>query len=87
MFVNDEDEAMSILPDISIISKACGLTINVEKTKVLTTDGTPVSVLLNGVELEQVQHFKYHGSIVQQKKVASSMEILNRIGAASTAFG
>ncbi|EYC46121.1 hypothetical protein Y032_0407g912 [Ancylostoma ceylanicum] len=87
IFANDEDEAMSFLHDISMISKAYGLTINAEKTKVLTTDGTSVSVLLNGVELEQVQHFKYLGSIVQQKKVASSMEILNRIGAASTAFG
>ncbi|EYB84735.1 hypothetical protein Y032_0311g2149 [Ancylostoma ceylanicum] len=87
IFANDEDEAMSILHDISMISKAYGPTINAEKTKVLTTDGTLVSVLLNGVELEQVQHFKYLGSILQQKKVTSSMEILNRIDAASTAFG
>ncbi|EYC40231.1 hypothetical protein Y032_0623g763 [Ancylostoma ceylanicum] len=67
IFANDEDEAISILHDISMISEAYGLTINADKTTILTTDGTPVSVLLNGVELEQVQHFKYLGSIAQQK--------------------
>ncbi|EYB88479.1 hypothetical protein Y032_0246g33 [Ancylostoma ceylanicum] len=78
---------MSIVHDINVISEAYGLTINAEKNEILTTDRTPVSVLLNDVEFKQVQHIKYLGYIVQQKKVASSMKILNRIGAASTAFG
>ncbi|EYC37722.1 hypothetical protein Y032_0769g2196 [Ancylostoma ceylanicum] len=84
---NDEAEAASILDDISLTARTYGLIVKAERTKVLTTDGTPVVVRLNEAELEQVQNFEYLRSIAQEKKVASSMESLSRIGVASTAFG
>ncbi|KAL6730841.1 hypothetical protein Aduo_001773 [Ancylostoma duodenale] len=87
IFANDKAEATSILNDISVTAQPYGLIINAEKTKVLTTDGAPVIVHLNEAELEQVQNFKYLESIVQEKKIASAVEILSRIGTASAAFG
>lgn len=45
----------------------------------LTTDGLPANVKLDGIQLEQVQQFKYLGSLIEQKKVASTAEIHSRI--------
>lgn len=58
------------------------LNINVEKTKVVTFEGSPASVHLHGAHLEQVCEFKYLESLIQEKKVASTAEVHSRIGLA-----
>ena len=50
-------------------------------------DGSQTSVYLNGVQLEQVHHFKYLGSVIEDQKIDSSKDIHSRIGAAANAFG
>ena len=41
---------------------------------------------LEGKQIQQVQEFKYLGSLVQEKKVATTTEIHSRIGQAAAAF-
>ena len=53
---------------------------------VITTDGSPVNVYLEGIQIEQVEKFKYLGSLLQEKKVASTAEVCSRIGQATAAF-
>lgn len=48
----------AILHDIAQTAKSYGLEINMDKTKVLTTDGSRTTVHLEGVQIEQVQEFK-----------------------------
>ncbi|CAI5653223.1 unnamed protein product [Oreochromis niloticus] len=86
VFAGDDTKVTDILFDIAWHSKPYGLKINAEKTKVLTTDGSPAIVHLDGVQIKQVQQFKYLGSLVEEKKVASSVEIRSRIGQAVAAF-
>ncbi|EYC33440.1 hypothetical protein Y032_0002g801 [Ancylostoma ceylanicum] len=53
----------------------------------MTTDGSEAKVYLEGVQLEQVQEFKYLGSLLEEKKVAATAEVnSSRIGKASAAF-
>lgn len=70
-----------ILFVIACIGQSYGL-----KTKVLTTDGSPAIVHLDGDQIEQVQKFKYLGTMVQEKKVATTAEVHTRIGQAAVAF-
>ncbi|XP_051787580.1 craniofacial development protein 2-like [Erpetoichthys calabaricus] len=49
-------------------------------------NGSQTNVQLDGVQIEQVQKFKYLGSLVQEKKVASTVEVHSRIGQATAAF-
>ncbi len=64
-------EANDILNDISRFTDPFGLKINIDKTKVLTTDGSQANIFLEGIKIEQVQYFKYLGSMVQEKKIAA----------------
>uniref|UniRef100_A0A669EVJ2 Reverse transcriptase domain-containing protein n=1 Tax=Oreochromis niloticus TaxID=8128 RepID=A0A669EVJ2_ORENI len=59
----------------NIVTDAIMRKLNAEKTKVLTTDGSPAIVHLDGVQIEQVQQFKYLGSLIEEKKVASSIDL------------
>ena len=86
ILTDNDAEATDILCDIARIAQSYGLKINVDKTKVLTTDGSQATVHFEGVQIEQVQEFKYLGSLVQEKKVASTAEIHSRIGQAAAAF-
>lgn len=53
-------------------------TLTEQVTRVMATDGLQVIVYLEGTQMEH--EFKYLGSLVQVKKVASTVEILSRIG-------
>ena len=86
ILANDNAEATDILRDIARIAQSYGLKINVDKTKVLTTNGSPSTVYLSGTQIKQIQNFKYLGSVVQERKVAATSEIHGRIGQAATAF-
>ncbi|VDP05458.1 unnamed protein product [Heligmosomoides polygyrus] len=78
---------MQILQEIAAIALSYGLTINAEQTKALTTDGSPCTLCLENSQIEQVEEFKYLGSLVQQNKVLCSTEIHSRIGKAAMVFG
>uniref|UniRef100_A0A914XBV3 Reverse transcriptase domain-containing protein n=1 Tax=Plectus sambesii TaxID=2011161 RepID=A0A914XBV3_9BILA len=86
VFANTDAEATDTLYNIAQIAQSYGLKINAEKTKALTTDGLPAHVHLNGVQIEQVREFKYLGSLVQEKKTASSVKVYSWIGQATAAF-
>ena len=45
-----------------------------------------MNVYLDGIQIEQIEKFKYLGSLLQEKKVASTAEIYSRIGQATAAF-
>lgn len=52
VLADDDAEATNILYNIAHISQSFGLRINTEKTKVLSTDGSPTNVHLNGDQIE-----------------------------------
>ena len=86
ILADDDNEATDVLNDIANTADAYGLTINVDKTKALINDGSQSTIHLNGTQIEQVREFKYLGSLIQEKKVASTAEIHHRIGLATAAF-
>jgi Reverse transcriptase (RNA-dependent DNA polymerase) len=86
VFANSDAEATDILYNIANAARPYGLKINVEKTKIITSDGSPSMVYLDGVQLKQEKQFKYLGSLIQENKVAASAEIRSRIGQATIAF-
>ncbi|KAK6041872.1 hypothetical protein COOONC_17176 [Cooperia oncophora] len=86
IFAETDEEATNIMCSLSEIAQSYGLKINAEKTKVMTSDGSPASVRLGSVALEQVSNFKYLGSVVQERKVAAEAEVRSRIGHASKTF-
>ncbi|KAI2650200.1 putative 149 kDa protein [Labeo rohita] len=86
IFAQDDAGATDILYDIARHARPYGLKISAEKTKVMTTDGSPAIVYLEDVHLEQVQKFKYLGSLIQEKKIAATADIHSRIGQATAAF-
>lgn len=86
IFAKGDADAADILHDTAQAAKSYGMEINVDKTKVLTTDGSRTTVHLEGVQIEQVQEFKCLGSLVQDMKIASTADIRSRIGRATMAF-
>lgn len=83
VFANNNEEATDILYDITSTANPDGLTINIYKTKVMTTDGSLVAVYLNSIQIEQVSEFKYLSLIVQEKTVKSTVQVYSRIGLVS----
>ncbi|CAM4528368.1 unnamed protein product [Leuciscus chuanchicus] len=55
VLAKDDAEATDILYEIASVAQSYGLKINVDQTKVLTTDGSPADVNLDGIQIEQVQ--------------------------------
>ncbi|KAK6032379.1 reverse transcriptase [Ostertagia ostertagi] len=53
IFAETDEEATNIMCSLSEIAQSYGLKINAEKTKVMTSDGSPASVRLGSVALEQ----------------------------------
>lgn len=67
IFAKDNTVATDILYNIPHISQPHGLKISAEKMKVVTTDGSPVTVLLKDVQIKQVQKFKYLSSLLKRR--------------------
>ena len=86
VFADADAKATNILYNITHIAQSYGLKINADKTKVITTDGSSANIYLDGIQIEQVEKFKYLGSLLQEKKVASTTEVYSRIGQATAAF-
>ena len=75
-------EAQLMINDIAARSLTTGLKISQSKTKSMRTSGldeTPIA--LNSIPIEDVQNFKYRGSLIHPKGEALS-EIQSRISAA-----
>ena len=87
IFANTEAEASAIIDDIKNAAYSYDLIINADKTQVFMTDGFRAIINHDNVQLEQVQYFKYLGSIVEEQKVAATADITNRIDQAIVAFG
>ncbi len=68
ILADTDAEATDTLNDISRFTEPFGLKINIDKTKVLTTDGSPANMYLEGIKIEHVQNFKYLGSLVQERR-------------------
>ncbi|EYB96255.1 hypothetical protein Y032_0152g2888 [Ancylostoma ceylanicum] len=85
-FAETDPEATDIISSIAKIAESHGLTINGDKAKIMTTDGSEAKVDLEGVQLEQVREFKYLVSLLEDKKIAATAEVNSRIGKDSTAF-
>ena len=85
IFADTEPEASAIIHDIKNAAYSYGLTINTHKTKVFTWDGSLTIINHDSVQLEQVQHLKYLGSIIEEEKTAATADIINRIGQAAAA--
>ncbi|EYC03920.1 hypothetical protein Y032_0091g2500 [Ancylostoma ceylanicum] len=86
IFAETYTEATDIISSIAEVAESYGLRINGDKTKIMTTDGSEAKVYLEGVQLEQVQEFKYLGSLLEENEVAATAEVNSRIGKASAAF-
>ncbi len=86
ILADTDAKATDTLNDISRITEPFGLKINIDKTKVLTTDGSPANMYLEGITIEHVQNFKYLGFLVQEKKIAVVAEVQCRIGQAKAVF-
>ncbi|EYC02451.1 hypothetical protein Y032_0100g3310 [Ancylostoma ceylanicum] len=76
IFAETDTEATDIISSIAKIAESYGLRINGDKTK----------IILEGVQLEQVREVKCFGFLLEEKKVAATAEVNNRIGKASKAF-
>ena len=92
VLVADKRKKMQIMIDrLSRVCKEYGMEINVKKTKVMVVSrmeemtGMQRSILLDGVPLEQVKHFKYLGSWITDD-AKSDEDIKTRVGMAKAAF-
>lgn len=81
-----EAEVTDTLYDIARFAEPLSLKINIDKTKALTTEGSPVNIHLQRIKIEQVKNFKYLGSLIQETKTAWVAEVQCRIGQATAAF-
>ncbi|XP_065571546.1 uncharacterized protein LOC136034340 [Artemia franciscana] len=66
-------------------AREVGLSINVDKSKSLSTSGSPLTLQCSDKSVEQVQEFKYLGSWIENTGDVT-FEIKRRIGQASGAF-
>lgn len=76
IFADSNAGANNILREIVAITLPYELTVNAEKMRALTADGTPYR---DGCQIEQFKGFKYLASMVQQNKVAYTAEVHSRI--------
>jgi len=81
-----EAHAQELLDIINEKAQKLGLCINATKTKCLSTDGTQVHLALRGELIEQVEEFKYLGSLIPAASVAATKDVTARIGSAQAAF-
>ena len=81
-----EAQAQELLDTINENAQKLGLHINARKTKCLSTDNNRVHLALRGEPIEQVEEFKYLGSLISSTSVAATKDVNARIGSAQAAF-
>uniref|UniRef100_A0A803TLC0 C2H2-type domain-containing protein n=1 Tax=Anolis carolinensis TaxID=28377 RepID=A0A803TLC0_ANOCA len=87
---HSEEDLQAILNTFAEAYEKLGLSLNIEKTKVLfqqapANPSAMPGIQLNGVTLENVDHFRYLGSHLSTK-VNIDTEIQHRLSSASAAF-
>ena len=62
----EEEELAKLVECHNKVSRACGMEIRAEKTKLMTnnTSGINTEIKVNGQKLETVTSFKYLGSVI-----------------------
>lgn len=61
--ISADDKMKAIVIFTTIPAQPFRLIMSMEKTNLLTTDGSPVVIQINGVWLKQVQEFQYWDSM------------------------
>ena len=91
MVGKDEEDLREVTRRLEENSKKFGMEISTEKSKVMVagkqenTENQVVTVLVNGVQLEQVKNFTYLGARIKDNG-KSEMEVRMRIGRATSAL-
>ena len=89
LIADSEEKLKSLVQALVRASEERGLRLNVSKTKVMVISKTEASIrtniVIDGEALEQVEKYKYLGSVITQDGRCKE-EIKTRIGIAKTAF-
>jgi len=62
-----EAELQQLVDRLDRVSRKCSLLINVDKTKVMASDGIACRILIQNELLEQVETFPYLGSLITEE--------------------
>ena len=63
ILVEEDAKATGILQDLAHVAQSYALEINGNKTKVMTSDGSPATIHVSSTRVEQVREFKYLQSL------------------------
>jgi len=66
LLANSEVELQDLVDRLDRVSQKYSLLINVEKTKVMASDGAPCNINIQGAQVEQVDTFPYLGSLITE---------------------
>ena len=66
LLASSQEELQDLLTRIAEVGKEYNLMINVNKTKVMSSDGQKPSISIGNTELEQVTKFPYLGSWITE---------------------
>lgn len=82
---SDINELRSMIQQLNNASKKVGLAMNINKTKIMSSNNDPITI--DNERLETVEEYVYLGHAVKLGKENQTREIRRRIGAAWAAFG
>jgi len=66
LLATSEAELQELVDRLDRVSYKCSLLINVDKTKVMASDGIACHILIQNEQLEQVDTFPYLGSLITE---------------------
>ena len=66
LLVTWEAELQELVDRLDHVSRKYSLLINVDKTKVMVSDGIPCRILIQNEQLEQLDTFPYLGSLITE---------------------
>lgn len=80
----DSEELSTMIKELQQTSKTVGLTMNIRKTKIMSTDN--IDVIIENQPIEVVNEYNYLGHIIKLGKENQTAEINRRTGLAWAAF-
>ena len=66
LLATSEAELQELVDRVDRVSRKYSLLINVDKTKVMASDGIACSILIENEQVEQVDTFPYLGSLITE---------------------
>jgi hypothetical protein len=66
LLANSEMELQDLVDRLDRVSQKYSLLINIDKTKVMASDGASCNINIQGIKLEQVNTFPYLGSLITE---------------------